>query len=151
MATYSVTGQDTLQINGVTCTDFADDDIVTLEFPNDTATVKVGKNGNALFADNATGQMGTLVATIIRGSAFDKFLNSLQAAQRNNFAAFILLTGVFIKNVGDGQGNLTRDKYNLQGGVFSKNINTKSNVAGDTDQSKATYTISFASAIRVIQ
>jgi hypothetical protein len=64
--------------------------------------------------------------------------------QQNNFAATVLVTGQFIKKLGDGKGNITSDTYNMAGGVFTKIVAAKTNVEGDTDQSIAEYTIKFA-------
>jgi len=150
MATISMTGSDTIKLNNRILADLADGDVGTLTFPNDIATIKTGKNGNAIFGLNETGRQAELTLRVIRGSDDDKFLNNLRANQRNNFAGFTLMTGEFSKLVGDGSGNVTADKYLLSGGVFAKNTEAKSNVEGDTEQSVSIYPLKFAEAVRVI-
>jgi hypothetical protein len=150
MAKLSLTGSDTVVINNQLLSDFADGNVVEMEYPNDIANVKVGKNGNAIFGFNASGVMSEGKLRIIRGGNDDKFLNNLLIQQNNNFAGTILLAGTFIKKLGDGAGNITSDTYILSGGIFQKVVPAKSNVEGDTEQSVALYTFKFASAIRVI-
>jgi hypothetical protein len=148
MSVVSLTGQDTVVIAGRVLTDFGDADNATLEFPNELAAVKVGKNGNAIYALNATGRMADVVLRLIRGSDDDSFLNTLLAIQNADFARTYLLSGQFVKRVGDGAGNVASDTYFVGGGIFSKAVSAKSNVEGDTEQSLAIYTLKFANADR---
>ena len=148
MSVVSLTGNDTIVIAGRVLTDFGDADNATLEFPNELAAVKVGKNGNAIYALNATGRMADVVLRLLRGSNDDAFLNSLLAIQNANFAATVLLTGQFVKRVGNGLGGVMSDTYFTSGGIFSKAVNAKSNVEGDTEQSLAIYTLKFSNADR---
>lgn len=148
MSVVSLTGNDTVVIAGRVLTDFADADNATLEFPNELAAVKVGKNGNAIYALNSTGRMVDVTLRLIRGSSDDAFLNSLLAAQNANFAATVLLNGQFVKRVGNGQGVVTSDTYFTSGGIFNKGVAAKSNVEGDTEQSVALYTLKFANGDR---
>jgi len=123
---------------------------VTLDFPNDIAAVKTGKNGNSIYALNESGKQVDVVMRIVRGSPDDKFLNGLLASQQSNFAETILMVGEFIKKVGDGQGNVSSDTYLTRGGVFTKIPGAKENVEGDTEQSIAIYTLKFANAPRAL-
>ncbi len=146
----SLTGADTVVLAGRVLTNFGDADNAALTFPNDLASVKVGKNGNAIYALNEMGRMGELVLRIIRGSPDDSFLNDLMAEQRFDFASFVLLRGQFTKRVGDGLGNITSDTYLAAGGIFTKSVEVKSNVEGDTEQSLAIYNLKFSNAIRAL-
>jgi len=56
----------------------------------------------------------------------------------------------FSKKIGDGQGNITSDTYIMSGGVFTKQVEAKSNVEGDSEQSVAIYTIKWSNSPRVI-
>lgn len=150
MSTLSMTGNDTLVINNRVFNDFADDDVADVTFPNDIAAVKVGKNGNAIFALNESGKQCDIAMRVIRGSADDKFLNNLLAQQEANFAGFPLMIGEMVKQVGDGQGNVTADTYIISSGIFSKKPQMKTNVAGDTSQSVVMYHLKFAKAVRVL-
>ena len=78
MGQVSLTGNDTVIVNGTILTSFAEGDTAAITFPNKLVEAKVGKNGNSIFAFNASGQMAEGTLRIIRGSADDKFLNSLQ-------------------------------------------------------------------------
>lgn len=144
----SLTGQDTCVVAGRVLTNFGDADNASLSFPNAIAEVKTGKNGNAIYALNEMGRQADVTLRIIRGANDDIFLNALMALQRLNFAAFVLMGGQFIKRVGDGKGNITSDTYLLQGGIFVKQVEVKTNVEGDTEQSLSIYTLKFSNALR---
>lgn len=150
MSTVSMTGADTIKINNRILADLADGDCIALDYPNDVASVKTGKNGNSIYALNESGKQSEVTIRVVRGSADDKFLLNLLAAQQNNFAGFILMLGEFTKRIGDGQGNVAGDTYIMSGGIFSKQIPGKSNVEGDSEQSISIYTLKFANAPRVI-
>ncbi len=150
MAKLALTGSDTVTINNQALADFADGNCVELTFPNDIANVKTGKNGNAIFGFNASGVQAEAKIRLIRGGNDDKFLMNLLAQQNANFAGTVLLTGTFIKKLGDGAGNITSDTYVLAGGIFQKIPEGKTNVEGETEQSVAIFMIKFASAVRII-
>jgi hypothetical protein len=146
----ALSGNDTVNINNTILADQADGNIAELTFPNDIAQVKTGKNGNSIYALNTTGMQCEVKLRVVRGSSDDKFLNNLLATQNANFPGFALLVGEFVKQIGDGAGNITSDTYILSGGVFQKNVEAKSNVEGDTEQSVAIYMIKFSNAPRMI-
>lgn len=150
MATVGLTGSDTSILQQRLFTDLADGDCFTLTFPDDIATVTVGKNGNTIYGLNESGRRAECIARVIRGSADDKFLNNLLTQQFANFSGFVLLTGEFIKKVGDGTGKVTSDTYILSGGVFTKRVEAKTNTTGEAEQSVAIYTMQFANAPRAI-
>jgi hypothetical protein len=148
--TSAMSGQDTIMINDRTIADLADGDVLIITYPNDIASVKTGKNGNSLFAYNAAGKQSDVVLKLIRDSADDRYMNGLLSAQQANFAGFPAMYGEFIKQAGDTKGNINKDTYMLKGGVFTKAVEAKSNVEGDTEQSTSTYHIKFADTVRVI-
>lgn len=152
MSTVAMSGNDAISINNTILTDLADGDCVVLSFPNEIASVKIGKNGNAIYGLNTTGQMSEVKIRVIRGSADDKLLNNLLTQQQLNFSGFTLMIGEFVKLVGDGKGNVQNDTYIMSGGVFSKAVEAKTNVEGDALQSVSEYMIRFANnpAIRAI-
>ena len=145
-----LSGSDTITINNRIFADFADGNVAELTFPNDIANVKTGKNGNSIYGLNETGRQAELKIKLLRGSSDDKFLNGLLASQQNNFAGFPLMIGELVKKLGDGAGNIASDTYILGGGIFTKQVEAKSNVEGETDQSTVTYTIKFSNAPRAI-
>jgi len=148
MATQSLTGSDTISIDGIPLIDLGDGDVGSLTYPNELVGVKTGKNGNSIFALNETGDQAELVLRVLRGSNNDKTLNSRLVSMKADFASFVTITGQVIKKVGDGKGNVTNDIYDLSGGVFSKRVETTSNVEGNTDQSLAIYNIKFTNSPR---
>lgn len=150
MSTVALSGSDTINLNNRVLQDLADGDCVALTFPNDISQVKTGKNGNAIYGLNTTGQQCEVKLRVIRGSSDDKFLNGLLAQQQANFAGTVLMIGQFIKKIGDGAGNITSDTYILSGGVFTKQIEGKTNVEGESEQSVAMYTMKFSNAPRVL-
>lgn len=146
----SLTGADTIKINNRILSDLADGDCAVLTFPNEIATVKTGKDGNSIYAFNQTGKNCDLVLRVLRGSSDDKFLLNLFNTMKIDFSGFVLVSGEFIKRVGDGTGNVSNDTYLVAGGIFNKNIDAKNNAEGDTEQSVAIYTLRFANGDRSI-
>lgn len=150
MSTVALSGQDTIILNNRVLTDFAEGTVAELEFPNEIAAVKTGKNGNSIYALNEIGKNAGLKLRIIRGSADDKYLQNLITLQQLNFAGTILNTGEFVKQIGDGAGKISNDTYLLSGGIFTKAIPAKSNVEGDTEQSVSMYELKFSNSPRVL-
>lgn len=150
MSTVALSGNDTMVLNNRTFADFADSNVIELTFPNDISQVKTGKNGNSVYGLNETGKQCELKVRLVRGSSDDVFLNNLLVQQQANFAGTVLLQGQFIKKIGDGQGNIVSDTYIVSGGVFQKQVEGKSNVEGDSEQSIAIYMMKFSNAPRAI-
>lgn len=150
MATVALSGDDTIIINNRVISDLADGDVAVLEYPNNIADVKTGKNGNSIYALNETGKNAELTLRVVRGSADDKFLNNLLVNQENNFAGTVLMIGEFIKKIGDGSGKVSADTYVTSGGIFMKRVGAKSNVEGDVAQSVSEYKLKFSNAPRAI-
>ncbi len=150
MSTVALSGNDTIMLNNRILADLADGDCVKLTFPNDIANLKTGKNGNTVYAFNASGKQCELEMRIVRSSADDKFLNNLIEQQDNNFAGTVLAIGEFVKKIGDGKGSITNDTYVLSGGIMQKRIEAKNNVEGDVEQSVAVYKMKFSNAPRAI-
>lgn len=148
MATQSLTGADTISIDGIPLIDLGDGDVGALTYPNELVGVKTGKNGNSIYALNSTGQQADLVLRIVEGSPDDKTLNSRMVQMNNLWPAVSTLAGQIVKKIGDGLGNVTNDIYDLSGGVFSKKVGATSNVEGDTEQAISVYTIKFTNSSR---
>jgi hypothetical protein len=150
MATVAMSGADTIKINNRVLSDLADGDCIALTFPNEMAQIKTGKNGNAIYGLNESGRQSELAIRVIRGSDDDKFLNATLTQQQADFASFPLMIGEFVKRVGNGLGAVSGDTYINSGGVFTKRVEAKSNVEGDTEQSVSIYHIKFANSPRAI-
>lgn len=150
MNSVSLTGSDVIKINNRVFSDLADGDAVTVTFPNDIAALKTGKNGNAIYAKNETGNQVDVVIRVLRGSNDDRYLNNEINMLKNDFSAYILLNAEFIKKVGDGQGNITNDTYLLTGGIPSKQVEAKTSAESDTEQSVSIYNLKFAVCERTL-
>jgi hypothetical protein len=150
MTTFNVTSNDTLTLNGRVIADLSMDDVTTITFPNELVTRKTGKNGNTIFSHNIAGQNADLSLRLMRGSSDDTFLAKLIPTNSTDFPSLALIKGTFVKRLGDGQGSVKSDTYTLAGGVITKNVDGKENVAGDTSQGEAIYIIKFSLAKRVI-
>lgn len=146
----SLTGNDTLVIAGNVFTDMCDADWFAWTYDNDLANLKRGKNGNAIYAENAMGLTASATLRLLRGGDDDKFLNSLLQQQLADFSSFVLLNGQFTKRVGDGQGNITSDTGRISGGIFKRGVDAKSNAEADTEQSLVIYRFEFAEIDRAI-
>lgn len=146
----ALTGKDTTIIDTRRMTDLGTGDVVMIEAPNNLVELKQGKDGNAIFAYNASGKQTVVTIRVIRGSADDKYLAARMQEYINDPAAFVLISGEFIKRTGDGAGNITNEVYTMDGGVIQKMPSTKENVEGDTEQAVSIYTLVFANSDRVM-
>lgn len=150
MATFALVGSDTIKINQRLMTDLPHGEVAKVTYETDLATVKTGKNGNTIFAQNASGFAASMELKVMRGSADDKFMQSLLTSYRANPTGYVLINSELVKRVGDGQGNVTADTYVLTGGVPSKQIEVMSQVEGDVEQAVCTYSLKFAYSERAI-
>ena len=150
MSTFRLVGSDTIVINGNTLADFGHGEIGKISFGTDLATVKTGKNKNAIFAANASGDQATMEIRVLRGTPDDKTLNSIIISYKNDPIGFNLVTGTVAKKIGDGAGGISSDNFVLAGGVPTKNVEVISNVEGDVEQAISLYTFQFSAATRTI-
>lgn len=146
----SLTGNDTTIIDTRILRDFGNGDVVNIEFPNNLSETKAGKNGNAIFAYNAQGNLANVTLRLLRGSADDKYMASRTQEYKNDPAAFVMFSGEFIKRLGDGSGAVTSEIYQMKGGVVQKIAAAKENVEGDTEQAIAIYVLTFGNATRIM-
>ena len=146
----ALTGKDTIQIDARVLNDLADGDCVVVSFPNDISQAKASKNGNIIYAMNNSGLMAEVTIRLIVGSADDKFMNSRMAEFRNDPAAFTLITGVFSKRSGQGDGTLATITYSMGGGVFKRLPEARDNAEGNTEQGVVIYTMTFGNGSRSI-
>lgn len=144
----ALTGNDVTIIGDRILEDLADGDAILLDFPNNIAEAKKGKNRNVIIAFNATGEQVTCTIRILKGSPDDKFLNQELNSYRNNKAGYILLSGEFTKRAGDGEGNIVNEIYTVTAGFIQKIPNSKENVEGDTEQGVSIYQLIFSSTDR---
>jgi len=146
----SLTGADVIQLDGRILSDLIDGDTVLLEFPNNIGAVKTGKNGNSIFAFNATGMNVNVTIRLVMSSPDDKYIQGRLQEWIADPSAFIPFVGQFVKRVGDGAGNISQNIYNLSGGIPTKIPAAKTNQEGDTEQSVSVYNLSFSNGQRQI-
>lgn len=151
MSINAITADDTLTVFDRVFSDFADAAASTIAFNNDLVGAKTGKNGNTIYTRNETGHNAILTLRLIRGSSDDRFLNRRLLQLEQDFPSFVLAEGEFVKRVGDGQGNVASDVYQLSGGIFQRKVDTQENVEGDTEQGVSVYTMFFAYVSRGIK
>lgn len=150
MGTFSLLGSDTIKINDRLLADFGSGEVAKVSFPTDMATVKTGKNGNTIFVQNASGFQSTMEVKVIRGSADDKYLQSLVTNYKSAPTLYVLDNVEVVKQIGDGAGVITSDTYALTGGIPTKQVEGIVNVEGDTDQAISVYTWIFATNVRAL-
>lgn len=148
--TVAISGKDTITINGRILNDFADGTVAEITFPNDLVTLKTGKSGNTIYGLNNTGRQCEVNLRLIRGGVDDKFLNALLLTQLSDFASFTLLTGTFVKNMGDGAGNITLDTYIMSGGTIKRPVDAMESSDGDANQSVSVWHLQFSNGPRAI-
>lgn len=146
----SLTGNDVFIIGGRILSDFASGLVAEIDFPTDLVQVKRGKNGNTIYGLNNQGFQSEVNMRLLLGSPDDVYLNGLLLNMQQNFSGFTLLTGNFVKNVGDGKGNITPVTYTMSGGVLKRIPKAMSNADGETDQSIAEWHFVFANNPRTL-
>lgn len=145
MPSVSLTGQDTVQINGITFATLADGAAFEITFPNELGMAKRAKNGNMIFAKAEAGGMADISLRVLIGAVDDQYLTSLLELWRSgDTSTFPLMTAVFVKRVGDGAGNTISKIYQCSGGYFKKGVSAKTTAEGDTEQSVSVYALQFA-------
>lgn len=151
MATYTITGDDTLTLNNRVFTDFATDDFSTITFDNNLSELKTGKNQNTIFAKNETGNNATLNIRLMKGSSDDRYLQGIISADERDYVGSGLINGEFVKRLGDGESNIIREVATLLGGKIQKKVPTKGNSSGDIEQGVSVYVVMFANGKISIQ
>jgi len=148
-STVTFTGKDTVKINGRIFNDLADSPSA-LTFPNELVTVKIGKNGNSIYAFNESGRQCDMLLKLVRGSSDDRFLNTQLSLMKADFTSFVMLTGEVSRRttekINDVLGTTREDIYILSGGVFYKEVE----IGEKDDVAVANWRIRFTSAPRAI-
>lgn len=144
------TGSDLLKWGDRILSDFASGDVWRIEYPNEISTITTGKNGNSIGAHNETGRNANLTMRLIRGSADDKFFNTLYQQWLNKSDEFSPQTASATKNLKDGNGNTITDTVYLEFGLPTSAIVSYENTGGDGEQCVAIWNWKFARASRSI-
>ena len=147
----AISGRDVTIIDGNVITALAGGDAVVLSFDSPIGEAKISKDGNAIYSLKYSGQLVKVTVKLLRGSFDDQILNSKLQDWIADPAAFALMTGSFIKRVGDGLGGILSDVYQLAGGIFENIPGAKTSTDGDIAQSEVEYKMLFRNNIRIIQ
>lgn len=146
---FNITGNDTLVLWDRVFNDLADESVIEITYPENIVEVKTGKNQNTIYAKDEKGNNVEITLRVMRGSDDDIFLDGkINDLKTEIFPKFKLAKGTFTKMLGDGEGNLRYDTYNLEGGIFTKLVDVEYNVNGNTDQAVSVYKMKFALAER---
>ena len=137
----SVTGKDSLILNGTVITGLADANSVDITPVADIVAIKRGKDGNTMYAKNEEGNRVTMTIRLALGCQDDKNLDALLASWIASSSDFALMTGSFYKRTGDGQGGIQTLVYQLTGGVPKAFPEVITSAEGNVDQSVRVWTI----------
>lgn len=148
---FSLTGKDTLVLDGRVIHDFAHGQFAHVAFENPLLNMSISKDGNALLTQQLDGQRVRLTVLLQAGSLDDQIFNSKLKSWLDDAASFQLMDGSFTKRVGDGKGNVKDVIYQLAAGAFSKIPEASSSSTGDTATAIATYEMLFVLQTRAIQ
>lgn len=146
MTIETLAGNDSLILDGELILDGADQDCVTIDFPNDNATITRGKNGNSMIVKNEQGKLCNVTLRVLTNGETDKYMINKLSQFNNDPTTFILLEGTFTKRTGDGKGNVTKKVYDLTGGVIMKNAGTIDSSVGNVESAVSVYNLSFANS-----
>ena len=146
----SITGDDTTIIGGQLITSFGVGVVAELTYPEDIAKYTRGKNGNTVIALNNSGFLSELKIKILLGSVDDEYFNKQMALMKQAFSAYVLLNGVFIKNVGDGFGNIKPVTYLVSQGSPTKMPGAQSVAEGTPEQSQVEWNFKFSNSDRQV-
>lgn len=128
--------------------DFADGTVAELAAPNELSTTQTGYNGNSLSAHNEPGRQRELTLRIVKAGSDDKRFNENYNLWKNRDSRYKPLTMRFTKNVGHGDGSITRDTVECYAGFPAGQPGQTMDVAGATDQVVSVYMIRFANSER---
>lgn len=143
MTIETLAGNDTLILDNKLILDGADADCITLEFPNDGANIYTGKNNNIMVTPNVQGETVDITLRVVINGETDKYLTNKWAQFKNDPTTFTLMSGIFTKRTGDGNGNLTKKVYNLSAGVIIKRAGTMDSTVGNVESVVSIWNLRF--------
>lgn len=140
---------DLIEVNGRQLTALADGDCVVITYPNELSSLKTGKNGNNIGVHNEAGRNADVQIRLIKGSGDDKFFTSIVNAWKNRLDTFEPMTATFTKTI-VVDGGKASEIVSCSFGLPVKDIETKENVEGDTEQAISVITLRFGDHSRSI-
>lgn len=145
----AVSGKDVLIINDQVLTGYADGDAIKFEPQGPIAQMKVSKDGNSIYAMQWSGIVAKVSIRLVRMCFDDTFLNGLLQEWIADPALFTLMSGQYVKRVGDGKGNITNEIYQMDGGTFEMIPGGHTNTDGNIEQSVTIYSLLFRNDARL--
>lgn len=128
--------------------DFADGTVAQLAAPNELSQTSTGWNGNSLSAHNEPGRQRECTIRLVKASRDDKRLNENYNLWKNRDMRFKPIQATFTKNVGHGDGSITKDTVECFAGFPAGQPEQVTDVAGNTDQVVSVYMIRFGNSER---
>lgn len=146
-----VAGKDVLIINKQVLTAYADGDAIKFTPQGPVAQMKVSKDGNSIYAMAYSGIAAKVQVRLVRGSLDDITLNGYLQQWISDPASFALLSGSYVKRIGDGKGQTVNEVYQLAAGVIESIPEGLTNPEGNTEQAVVMYTLLFRNDVRLMQ
>lgn len=148
----SYTAQDTIIVEDYQSewilSDFADGTVAELSAPNEISAMTTGYNGNSLGAHNEPGRQRECTLRIVKAGSDDKRLNKNYNMWKNRDMNFKPLTMTFVKNIGHGDGTITKDTVECYFGLPTGQPTQMVDVAGNTEQVVSIYMLRFGNSER---
>ncbi len=85
-----------------------------------------------------------------RGAEMTSFCWGFITSNKTISPLTVLLQGAFVKQLGDGAGNVSYDTYTTIGGIFTKAQGVTSNPEGNNEQNTTVYEIMFSNTARAL-
>lgn len=128
--------------------DLADGTVAELTAPNELSTTTTGYNGNSLTSHNEPGRQRECTLRIVKGSGDDKRLNKNYNMWKNRNLLFQPLKITFTKNIGHGDGTITKDTVECFAGFPAGQPSQSMVMDGNTEQVVSIYMLRFGNSER---
>lgn len=148
MSGFALTGNDTTIMFGRNFTNFGKGEVVKWDYPGDFVKVEQGKNGNTIYATDNSGFLAKGTVKLLRGSPDDVFLSAIVSDAQADLPSFDLGNGTFVKRIGQGDGTVVYDTYQLAGICPTKKQPAMENTDGDPEQAQVMYEFTAAASNR---
>lgn len=138
-----IIGNQVLILNDREIKDFAEGTIISLAPGGDIVTRLISKDRRVSYARNVENTGYTLTIRLLRGSSDEIYFSGLykNIVENKQFAKTKLLNGTLDQEIGDGNGGVSTESWNLEGGMVSTRSEISFNVSGDNEQKVVVFTI----------
>nr|DAJ74781.1 MAG TPA: hypothetical protein [Caudoviricetes sp.] len=128
--------------------DLADGNVAELSAPNELSATTTGYNGNSLSSHNEPGRQRECTLRLVKGSGDDKRFNQNYNLWKNRDIRFKPFKMSFTKNIGHGDGSITRDTVDCFAGFPAGQPTQMTDTSGNTEQVVSIYMIRFGNSER---